>query len=90
MLVPLPDGSNASKRHTKVDGRSFQLSVHQCTQLLQDNVPSRFTWMFPGEADDAWNFVWRVRPLAQVDGYGLSFPSLHSGDVFDGFAGEIG
>jgi hypothetical protein len=90
MFVLLPDGSIASKRHTEVDGKSFKLSVHQRTQLLQDDVLGRFTWVFPDEADDAWNFVWRVRLLAGIDGYSLSYSSLHGGDAFDGFGGEIG
>lgn len=95
MFLLMPDKSVAKKACTEVDGKPFKLSVHQRTQLLQDDVLGRFTWVYPGtRPEEIWKygaFMFQLRRLAHVDGYTVRFPSLQGGDAFDDFAGgEIG
>jgi hypothetical protein len=83
MFLPMPTSALAMKSKTREDGRTFTLSLHQRRQLLQDEVLGRFTWVFPGHADDITQFMARVQHFAAADGFKVSFPSLHGGDHFD-------
>ena len=90
MFLPMGEESLAEKSNVEDRGRSFKLSLHQRTQLLQDEVFGRFTWVFPTAPYDTWEFMYKVQELAAADGFKVSFPSLHGGDHFDNYWGTLG
>jgi hypothetical protein len=92
MFLPLGSGSLSPKASTVKWGRSFKLSHNQRSKLLEDEVLSRFTWVYPGSAELSAEFILQLQKLAKVDGFRVSFPSLHGGDNFDvfNFNGSLG
>jgi len=90
MFLPMGEGSLAKKSNVEDEGRSFKLSLHQRTQLLQDDVLGRFTWVFPTTPYDCRDFMRKVQELAAADGFKIAFPSLHGGDHFDDYRGTLG
>ncbi|KAH7092414.1 hypothetical protein FB567DRAFT_545565 [Paraphoma chrysanthemicola] len=92
MFLPLGNGSLSQKASTVELGRSFKLSHKQRSKLLEDEILSRFSWVYPGPALDSAEFILRLQELAKVDGFRVSFPSLHGGDNFGvfNFEGSLG
>jgi hypothetical protein len=89
MFLPMKASSPAEKASTKGNGRSFTLSRHQRTQLLQDEVLTRFAWVFSGSPDDSLGFMLQMQAYARKDGFRVSFPSLDSGNHIDNLGGEL-
>jgi hypothetical protein len=90
MVVPLATGSLARKEMTSHNGRSFALTHHQSTQLLQDLVLSRYVWIYPSEGWDlVEQFYQTLKKVCGKDRFKVSFPSLHGGDNFEDFRQTI-
>jgi hypothetical protein len=85
-VVPLATGSLARKEMNSHNGRSFALTHHQSTQLLQDPVLSRYVWIYPSEGWDlVEQFYQTLKKVCGKDRFKVSFPSLHGGDNFKDF-----
>ena len=99
MILPMrtASASASKKKLTKAanprDGRAFKLSSHQRAQLWQDEVLSRFIWVWPADGCEGSSaFLRCMQKLTEADGFKLAFPSLHGGDHFKRFrpGGDLG
>ncbi|CAE7031954.1 hypothetical protein CFE70_004513 [Pyrenophora teres f. teres 0-1] len=66
---------------SNADGRHFRLTYSQRSSLWQDNLLSRFSWVFPGGGYE--NMLWYIdfiRWAAKEHGFKISFSSLSGAD----------
>lgn len=91
LILNMDTASLCRKEATEGNGKEFQLTVHQRSQLWQHCILSRFAWTYPSEdADNVDDFWEELVELCARDGFRVALPSLHGGDHLDTFEGGAG
>jgi hypothetical protein len=75
MIVPVGNGQNG-KAFIGSGNNAFQLTRKQSTQLWQDELLGRWSWVYPGRLDQIRDFKYRLCNIAAEDGYHIEFLAL--------------
>jgi hypothetical protein len=63
--------------------QSLTFTEQQRKQLWQDDILQPFTWIYPGSQRDINDLVKRMKTIARMDGFSLSFTTMKGSDHID-------
>jgi hypothetical protein len=81
MIFPVDEVDG--KRFTNINGRTFELSRYQRSQLWQDEILGRFSWVCSVGELQYPEFRYMVERLAWAEGFQIQFVSTHGADQFE-------
>jgi hypothetical protein len=76
----MPTDTLGAKDNTRVNRSYLNLSKNHRTQLWDDEVLSRFAWVWPGKLSEVEHFCDTMKSLTKADGLSMEFTSVHGPD----------